>query len=78
MAVEITLTVVSNEGVKFIRTYEGGSDNSRFHAETLVVHGERLVMNIARQLAKLAELEGGPLFDTPGIADHIGVTSQED
>lgn len=78
MAVEITLTVMSNEGVSFTRGYEGGSDNSRFHAETLTVHGERLVLGIARQLAKLAELEGGPIFDTPGIAERLGVTSQED
>lgn len=78
MAVEVTLTVVSNDGVQFTRTYEGGSDNSRFHAETLVIHGERLVLGVARALAKLAELEGGPIFDTPGIADRLGVTSRED
>lgn len=78
MAVEITLAVVSNEGVSFTHAYEGGSDNSRFHAEALVVHGERLVLKVARQLAKLAELEGGPLFDVPGIADRLGVTSPED
>lgn len=76
MAVEITLTIVSNEGskgVKLTRTYEGGSDNFRFHADTVMTHGERLLLSTARQLAKLAELEGGALFDSSDIAERLGV-----
>lgn len=75
MAVEITLTIVSNEGhkgVQLTRTYEGGSDNFRFHADTVVAHGERLLLSAARQLAKLAELEGGALFENPTVAERLG------
>lgn len=78
MAVEITLTVVSNGNVQLTQTCRKGSDNPRFHPETLLVHGEQLLVDLVRQLVQLAVLEGGAIFENNVNAERLGIrTSPE-
>lgn len=64
MSLKITITVHSSDGVEITESYEGGSDNSRFYADYTLVQGHKLVSQVARQFAKLAELEGGALYNS--------------
>lgn len=88
MAISVTITVVStnhhaglpssvHDEVNFTQTYDGIIDgNGRYDANTVLYRGQDMLVAIARQLAKLAELDGGPLFTSENLAQSVGRDAQ--
>lgn len=58
--------------VRLTQEYEGNDGNGRYDANTTLYRGQAMLVAVARQLAKLAELDGGPLFTTEGLAKSLG------
>lgn len=58
--------------VLLTQEYEGSDGNGRYDANTTLYRGQAMLVAVARQLAKLAELDGGPLFTTEGLAKSLG------
>lgn len=89
MALQITISVTSSNhsagestrfdgDVHFTRSYDGLMDaNGRYDADLVLQHGEEMIMAVARQLVKLAELDGGPLFTHTHRANALGFGERE-
>lgn len=82
LKIEITVTSTNHRAgspsgtdgeVRFTQEHDGVIDgDGRYDANTTLYRGQAMLLVIARRLAKLAELDGGPLFTTEGLAAALG------
>lgn len=82
MGIRIEITVVStnhhagmtghDHEVRIAQEYDGNDGNARYDADVVLHRGRAMVLTIARQLAQLAELDGGPLFTNKIYAEALG------
>lgn len=81
LRIEITVTSTNHYAgtsggadgtVQFTQDYDGNDGNGRYDADVVLDRGGRMLTSVARQLAKLAELDGGPLFTADERAQILG------
>lgn len=81
LMIEITVTSTNHTagtlpltdgGVRLAQEYDGADGNGRYDADVVLYRGSRMLTSVAHQLAKLAELDGGPLFTDEHRAQTLG------
>lgn len=78
--IEVTVTTTNHHTgvsghdneIRIAQEYDGHDGNARYDADVLLRRGQDMVLVIARQLARLAELDGGPLFTDGSRAKVLG------